>query len=144
MPLCLLGGLTRARATNASDTAGESAVACLLLVGDLLFSQSQMAAYKHVATGLSQRETTSIGEAIEALLDQVAGEPLRSRSQRGSGFGQFHVNETSTLTASLTSVRQSRLTSVRFQSQMNETPHFGRSDRHNQQVRITLVMPTSA
>jgi hypothetical protein len=33
-----------------------------------LLSQSQMAAYKYVATGLSQRETTSIGEAIEALL----------------------------------------------------------------------------
>jgi hypothetical protein len=38
----------------------------LAATGHLLFSQSQMAAYKYVATGLSQRETTSMGEAIES------------------------------------------------------------------------------
>lgn len=33
-----------------------------------------MASYKYVATGLSQRETLSIGEAIEAVLERAASD----------------------------------------------------------------------
>jgi hypothetical protein len=72
--------------TTAEREAGQrlAAVHVAKMEGDhlaatdhLLFSQSQMAPYKYVATGLSQpaiTAITSIPAAIEALLDQVAGD----------------------------------------------------------------------